>query len=269
MALMHALEGRLFFAAGALDPTFGQNGVITSHFRERDRVDTEGCTVDAQGRLVVFGTRSGNSTYGKQLIVSRFDRHGILDRAFGVNAHAQSFDDMEHENSLAVGPDGAVFIGGNFLNDTNDRIELIGFNSDGSVNQSFGQHGRVLGTIDTADGADQILVQSDGKVLVASADPSFDATGGSLILSRFNANGSSDSGFASNGVLRLDIHDATIALQADGKILAAGSVGHSLVAARFNANGSPDSSFAVAGRATVSAQTTTPRSSPSGPTGGS
>lgn len=135
----------------------------------------------------------------------------------------------------------------------------------GDLDQSFGVQGRQLVTVPNSDGtgginnsAEDILVQPDGKILVAGyAYDSFD--GDSFMIVRFNTDGSLDTDFAFGGVFRFEFESGTdklggVALQPDGKIVAAGEVqpnpftGNTAFAViRLNPNGSFDNSFGTDG----------------------
>src|SRR5262249_55664358 len=69
---------------------------------------------------------------------------------------------------------------------------------------------------------------------------------------RYNADGSLDSSFGSNGAVRTDFGGIDeiwgIALQADGNIVAAGRTSTNIALARYNPDGSLDSSFGSGGR---------------------
>jgi uncharacterized delta-60 repeat protein len=119
----------------------------------------------------------------------------------------------------------------------------------GKPDPSFGMAGQV--TTPFSSGSAQVssvLVQPDGKILVVgSVASSLAATSSTLAMARYNADGSLDSGFGTNGlVLSASLGPAaSAALQADGKILA---VGENCVLARYNASdGSPDSGFGNGG----------------------
>src|SRR5206468_3367986 len=114
------------------------------------------------------------------------------------------------------------------------------FNPDGSLDPSFGGDGVVTtsigGSFDAEYGQDGV-VQTDGKVLVTgywmhSGDDDFE-------LVRYNVDGSldvsfSDDGIATTSISLYDIANA-IALQADGKIVVAGSSSEGVTVARYYA----------------------------------
>lgn len=95
----------------------------------------------------------------------------------------------------------------------------------GFLDNTFGDAGRLETPLSTEqDVATAVLIQGDGKILVGG---SAKATVFQFALTRFDAAGSLDLTFGTNGVTRTSI-DAdfnqleAMAIQADGKILAAG-----------------------------------------------
>jgi len=110
------------------------------------------------------------------------------------------------------------------------------------------------GTIQTDFGGDDrgggVVVQSDGKVIVAGF------SGSRFIVSRFNADGSSDPSFGVGGVVEQEVGlgaFCTVRLQPDGKILLAGPTYSSALGisyatlVRYNPDGSLDESFGSSG----------------------
>jgi uncharacterized delta-60 repeat protein len=98
------------------------------------------------------------------------------------------------------------------------------------------------------DYAEAVLVQPDGKIVVAGYPSSGEQD---FTVARLNADGSLDSRFDDNGVTVADFGDQDIAhaaaLQPDGKIVvtgyAAAGTNRNVAVARFNPDGSLDASF--------------------------
>jgi uncharacterized delta-60 repeat protein len=116
----------------------------------------------------------------------------------------------------------------------------------GDLDPTFGNGGRVLadvvGHVETE--AQKVLVQRDGKVLVAGeARPV-----GEFTLARFDRDGSPDASFGNNGQVMGAFGDnvSAIALLPNGKFLIAGSDTRTWVA-RYNRDGTLDASFGVDG----------------------
>ena len=126
------------------------------------------------------------------------------------------------------------------------------YNVDGTLDTTFNRNGKV--TTDFNSGSDyaySILVQPDGKVLVAG-------TGNyGFALARYNIDGSLDTGFDGDGKAVLTIGSYTydtiyaLSLQADGKILAGGVSNNNFALARYNTNETLDPSFGSGGKLTT------------------
>ena len=161
----------------------------------------------------------------------------------------------DHGTCMALQPDGRMVVAGNSLANGGNgyTVAVARYMPDGSLDNSFGTNGTVttaVGPMD--DGAHAVAVQPDGKILVGGA--SFDNGLGYLFLMvRYNADGTLDNSFSGDG-WRTDNIGAgsedrilSIAVQADGKIIAAGRAGNGtdqdIALARYNADGSLDNSF--------------------------
>jgi uncharacterized delta-60 repeat protein len=205
---------------------------------------------------------------------------GSLDLTFDPSANDQVLGLAQGELdifALALQPDGKAVIGGLFVGaDGLARPNLARLNADGSVDSTFRPpaffggslvmylavqtDGKILatqginiyrlnadGSLDAqfspepGDQAGVLLVQPDGKILIAGA--SYYAADGyhPNYLDRLNSDGRHDPGFQRQILTNLV---RCLALQADGKILAGGGMFAPGWVARFNADGTPDSTFA-------------------------
>jgi uncharacterized delta-60 repeat protein len=129
-------------------------------------------------------------------------------------------------------------------------IALARYNADGIPDPSFGTGGKITSGITGIDDvASAVALQVDGKIVVAGA---MYAGNGDFFLLRYNADGTPDSTFGVGGQVRTDfgfgkpdsVHD--LAIQGDGKIVAAGRTGGSaggFALARYNPDGTLDTTF--------------------------
>ncbi|AWH85553.1 hypothetical protein HYN59_10720 [Flavobacterium album] len=130
--------------------------------------------------------------------------------------------------------------------------------SAGSLDASFGTGGKVVTSINSgADKAYATAIQADGKILVAGVTTS-GATGKDFAIVRYNADGTLDTAFGTNGIVTSDLQGGSddvaysMALLADGKIVLAGysDDGSQKKAAivRYTAMGALDTDFGTGGK---------------------
>ncbi len=124
--------------------------------------------------------------------------------------------------------------------------------SAGDLDPSFGVAGRVTTAVGTSAQGQAVLIQSNGKILVAGVGNAND-----FALARYNSDGSLDTSFDGDGKLTTDFASGvdaanSIALQTDGKIVVAGLAHGDFALARYNSDGSLDTSFDGDGKLTTS-----------------
>lgn len=264
-----------------LDSTFGSSGKVITNLQDGT---AKALSIQADGKIVVAGYSNNNQGYSS-FTLARYNTDGRLDSTFGGSGCLRLESDRPSKaRALAMQADGKIVVAGevarltdseeaNFnaagnwknrnkveareLDITDPRVfDLIDFalarlNSNGSLDPSFGRNGWThLKFFDGSSKAYAVIVQEDGKILVggyAQTDH------GCFALARFNPNGDLDSSFGRGGLVidergGLGDHVYAIALQADGKIVAAGTIGVNrksgkFALARFNSEGDPDSTF--------------------------
>jgi uncharacterized delta-60 repeat protein len=131
----------------------------------------------------------------------------------------------------------------------------------GSLDTSFGTNGKVITDLGSVNSSiNDIAIQSDGKIVATGG---YDTGSGSyFVLTRYNADGTLDTDFGTNGIVTTDIassgnaHSTCLAIQSDGKIVVAGwyVVGgpdNDFAVARYNTNGSLDNTFGINGIVTT------------------
>jgi uncharacterized delta-60 repeat protein len=242
-------------AGGALDPTFSQDGIVVA-----GKGGGNASAVQVDGKIVTVGDKSGNFTLDGAVVVNRFNANGSVDTTFGTNGsvttNVSSYDDSAR--SVVIQSNGKIIVGGNARFDQNvargGRALLIRYNANGSLDTSFGNAGTVITNLANGAGSDinqvitDLVLQPDGKILASA----YDARGlgqTRFTILRYNSNGSLDTSFSGDGIINNVGNGAyAIALQADGKIIAAGNNSLDPLLFRYLPNGRPDSSFGVNGR---------------------
>ena len=258
-----------------LDPAFGNAGrVLTGTGTTQSRIS--GALQQADGKVVVAGSMGTDDTH-RDAMLARYNSDGSADTTFGSTLNgrvvfATAGDDAHY--TVARQADGKLVTAGEVCSwivsgqceDYNSAI--VRYNSDGTLDSTFGSGGMV--SLDTASAAYKeslraITVQADGKIVAAgytcvTYDPGAKTClNYDTLLLRLNSNGSLDGSFATGGIAVVGVktyHDQllALALQADGKLVAAGRTcdsgscdDYNSLVMRFNTNGTLDTTFATAG----------------------
>lgn len=186
-----------------------------------------------------------------------YSQDGSLDLSFGVNGKViTTFESYYDEiGSLAIQSDGKiVVVGDTYLNGYAD-FTVVRYNSDGSLDLSFGSEGKVFTDIGTfSDLAQAVAIQSDGKIVVVGC--AYMNGTDQIAIVRYNEDGTLDNDFGTNGIVTTfgsskSIANA-VAIQSDGKIVIAGQTEIStyiqeMIVQRYNSDGTLDPSFNASG----------------------
>jgi len=253
-------------AAGDLDPTFGTGGMVTTDINRSTDIASS-VAVQADGKLVVVGQTYKNNDFSTEdFVVTRYNTDGTLDNTFGVRGRVRTdFPGLAAvPSSVVIQADGKIVVAGGafplftFLG----NFELVRYNSNGSLDTSFGNGGIVTTTFPEGSYAFDVALQPDGKIIAAGTlfvdfNPG-DQSDTDFALARYNPDGSLDTSFGSGGTVTTDFFgnedDAfSVLIQPDGKIVAVGSANnpasfYDFAAVRYLSNGTLDASFGVAGK---------------------
>ena len=178
-----------------------------------------------------------------------FDGDGRVVRAAGSAA------------AVVVQSDGKTITAGAIESTTGAGFDFLvsRYNVDGSPDTTFGQGGSVRTDFaGRSDIARSLALQGNGRIVVAGS------SGREFALARYNADGTLDATFDGDGMLTTAFATGPgvggvaldVAIQPDGRIVAAGSASPSpgeatFALARYNADGSLDDSFDDDGRVTT------------------
>jgi uncharacterized delta-60 repeat protein len=177
---------------------------------------------------------------------------GDLDPTFGNGGKVTGWTGEAH--SVTIQSDGKIVVAGNNYVPPgwNSDFVIARYNPDGSVDTSFGTNGRVVTPVTWRyDGAFDVIIQPDEKIVAAGAAETFDANLWELVLVRYNPNGSLDTEFGVGGIATTPgLWGArSVAMQSDGKLVAStyNLQMNQWATARYLTNGSLDTSFGGSG----------------------
>ncbi len=253
---------------GTLDQTFGNGGkVITSIANANENANA--LLLQPDGKIVIAGSIALPSTVDSSFAILRYNSDGSLDTTFGNGGFTITNigADLDSIGAIALQSDGKIVAAGNESfhrppgEQRNSDIALVRYNSDGSLDATFGNAGIVTSDFGPvpdyfADDATAVMIQPDGKIVVAGDS---DGTGYfDFLVARYNNDGSLDTSFGNGGFTKTDVGEgyedgaSDAVLQPDGKIVLAGAALPSsydldFAVVRYLPDGSLDSSFGNGG----------------------
>jgi len=242
---------------GTLDNSFGTGGkVITGIGSGPDYAFS--VAIQTDGKIVAAGYTGNYPDLDYALV--RYNYDGTVDNSFGVDGKV-TIDFNWSEDvafSMALQPDGKIVAAGySFDFVTKEDFALIRCNADGSLDNSFGEDGKVITDFNSnIDKLQSVAVQSDGKIVAAGyASFGYEVN---FALVRYNSDGTLDNSFGTSGKLTsdlgsLDSRILSVVIQPDGKIVAAGVSlnGFGLGLVRCKTDGTLDSTFGANGIVTT------------------
>lgn len=216
---LEALEDRCLLSAGALDPTFGSGGVVST---------TIGSATSWNGAAAVAiypnaGTANngdivavGNAVTGKHsgfpvdnFAVILYSPDGKLDPSFGNGGELTtivSSSGGSRANDVAIQADGKIVAAGyGYDASGNLAFTVVRYNLNGSLDTTFG--GKTAGIVQThmsrgsSDEAETLAIQPDGKIVVAGLTTPQGSSSSQFAVVRYNTNGSLDTTFNGSGMV--------------------------------------------------------------------
>lgn len=235
---------------GSLDLSFDSDGKVTTDFGDIDYGTST--AIQNDGKIIVVGSS------GESFALARYNTNGSLDTTFDGDGKATvSFGtNGDYGQSVVIQNDGKIIIAGNTtILGLNTDFALARFNTDGTLDNTFGVGGKVTTNVGSDDLAYQMALQSDGKIVVVGTSSLGIDYGYSLV--RYNSNGTLDTSFDGDGKIIVDLffdinRDAfALAIQTDGKIVIGGVSDEDFALLRFNSNGGLDTTFDGDGKVTT------------------
>ncbi|MFN0213331.1 MAG: T9SS type A sorting domain-containing protein [Saprospiraceae bacterium] len=244
-------------ADGMLDTTFNNDGIVTTSVGGWSVIRS--IAIQPDGKIIAVGYSGSNQNDG--FLLARYNSVGSLDGSFGTNGKVITIISGVEEapRSVALQPDGKIVVGGYTGNNQFQNFALARYTTNGQLDASFGIAGiQITPFTNEPDGITSIALQTDGKIVAAGYSylngiPSFS-------LARYNADGSLDVTFDSDGKITTTLNDQgseawSLAIQNDGKIVVGGRFGAYLKSdfglVRYNTDGSIDSSFGINGSTVI------------------
>src|SRR5262245_39163322 len=162
LALAMMLAPTLIYAqtqSGALDPSFGTGGKVTTDFGGSAGVSSFALQPD--GKIVAAGGAFINGS--PAFALARYNSNGALDAGFGAGGKVTTGFGGRYERatSVALQPDGKIVVAGQSVIDLFNDFLLARYNSDGALDNTFGAGGKVFTDFGFSAEAFSVAVQPD------------------------------------------------------------------------------------------------------------
>ncbi|MFH0866803.1 MAG: C1 family peptidase, partial [Bacteroidota bacterium] len=220
-------------APGSLDNTFGNSGKVLTNYGEY----INSLNLQTDGKIIAAGANDFS--------LARFNSDGSFDNSFGSNGETSiDFGYGSEATSLALQSDDKVVVAG--TDEGNYDFALARFNTNGSLDYSFGSAGKVTTDFGGYERGSSVAIQTDGKIVMAGGCGVSPNT--NFAISKYNINGTLDNTFGSGGKVITDFNGTddcglSVRIQSDGKIVVSGysltgGYNYDFAIARYNTNGS-------------------------------
>lgn len=248
--------------AGMLDPSFGQDGVVTT------AIGLSAVAWDVirqpDEKIIVGGISNNGSR--NTLTLARYEANGTLDSTFGQGGIATG--------SVESGSPGAIIyftrmsmvwqsgdrilIASSIFSGGQETFGLVRYTLSGTLDSSFGTGGVIVTPIENKAGATSIVLQPDQKIVVTGY--SNNGTRDAYAVARYQPDGTLDQSFGNGGVVVTAVSNnkdggQDVIIQNDGKIVIVGSSisndQSTITILRYLSNGNLDNGFGNGGVVTT------------------
>lgn len=214
---------------GVLDASFGDGGKVATPFSSDRHASGFAMGVQTDGKIVMAGYSYVGTSANYQVALTRYNGDGTLDETFdddGMVLVSTGFM-LGEAYALQIQLDGKIVVGGIVYEGFDTDFAVMRFNTDGSLDPSFGASGLAQATWGTGEEekAYGLALQWDGSIVIAG----YKGNGSSrqTALLRFNSDGTPDASFGTDGRVGDDLSPEAdganaVLIQPDGKFLLGG-----------------------------------------------
>jgi len=237
---------------GAIDPTFGTNGKVTTAVSTGSDV-ANAVAIQADGKIVVAGSVDVPPK-GKSFAAVRYNADGSLDTTFGTGGKViTSFGSQSDEAfAVVVQPDGKIVLGGHYRHATQGiDFALARYEANGTLDFGFGVNGLATTPVSVGNSRDSIYAMAlqtiggETKIVAVGGE-------GDFVMTRFNANGTVDNTFRmgqglDNAFGTVIGAARAVQVSADNKIIVAGHANNEFALLQLKEDGTNDVTFGGSG----------------------
>jgi uncharacterized delta-60 repeat protein len=188
-----------FKANGSLDTSFNGTGKITTNFGGDGNAEGQSVATQTDGKIVVVGyaTVAGVEMFA----LERYNADGTLDTSFGGSGRVMTAVGITGSiaTGVALQKDGKIVVAGYAVKNSGTGYDFacVRYNTDGNVDQSFGDGGKIMTSVGQGDGKANSLAVQDGKIIVAGS--AYVGDDSEFAVVRYDASGKLDMSFNAAG----------------------------------------------------------------------
>lgn len=202
-----------FNADGTVDKTFGTKGSVETDINNHYS-DAQAVALEPDGTIVVAGFAGTQATFAQQIddfVVVRYNANGTPDQAFGNGGIVETSLAPDPQiasgtsapggaTAVAIQSNGEIVAGGFAEPDGSTEIALVRYNTEGTLDTTFGAGGESIQPATAGIGSNRVGLglEPDGKIVAAGE--TYGTPGGNLVAC-YNPDGSLDTGFGGTGVV--------------------------------------------------------------------
>jgi uncharacterized delta-60 repeat protein len=241
---------------GSLDESFGNLGKVVSDYPELMLLSS--IALQSDGKIVVAGNLFNSGFTISHFVLVRYDTNGILDRTFGIDGRVITnlSNKLDKITSIIIQNDGKILASGTTSDDLNySDFSIVRYNSNGTLDTSFGNNGITITSIRTWDFGYAMVLQDDNTIVISGStsnefNPVFGPDYDFLVI-KYDKYGVLDSTFGNGGSVIIGTAEAnekalSVNVLSDGKIVIAGEhhiMKYSFMISQLLSNGDLDTSF--------------------------
>jgi uncharacterized delta-60 repeat protein len=211
--------------------------------------------VQGDSKIMIAG---GNmpTTIKSNFALARYNVYGRLDNTFSGDGKliisSAVLGEYAYPCGMAIQADGKILIAGSANPGGFNKFAIIRLNANGTFDNTFGTNGMVFPYIGSYDICKAMLLQPDGKIVLAGTS---NVAHGIMKFGivRLNSDGSFDTSFDIDGKILISANIGSDDISSigyhNGKIIITGTeLDHDFIAYRINSDGSFDTSFDTDGK---------------------
>lgn len=152
---------------GSLDASFGQGGVVIVGLGEGVDDSASALRIQPDGKILVGGYIATSQRPFTRFALARFNFDGSADSGFGDGGKLTGPIDGRIADLALLENEGILAVGNAFTADPISHFAIARYNGNGTLDESFGVGGRILGPFDGSPAA--IVLQSQELAIVAGS----------------------------------------------------------------------------------------------------